>query len=81
MHASHTDLATQMRYLTDVGSSQRSSKVLSWISESGEMFDLEGAGQLYTSAREMSESDGCKIIVFYISYPQNNETHKNHKTK
>ena len=63
MYASHTDLATQMRYLTDISSSpqlKRSSKVLSWISESGEMFDLEGTGQLYTSAREMSESDGCK---------------------
>lgn len=63
MCASHTDLATQMRYLTDVSSSpqlKRSSKVLSWISESGEMFDLEGTGQLYTSAREMSESDGCE---------------------
>ena len=60
MYASHTDLATQMRYLTDISSSQRSSKVLSWISESEEMFDLEGTGQLYTSAREMSERDGCK---------------------
>ena len=63
MYASHTDLATQMRYLTDVSSSpqlKRSSKVLSWISESGEMFDLEGTGQLYISAREMSESDGCE---------------------
>ena len=63
MYASHTDLATQMQYLTDVSSSpqlKRGSKVLSWISESGDMFDFEGTGQLYTSAREMSESDGCK---------------------
>ena len=59
---SNTDLATQMRYVTDITSSpqlKRSSKVLSWISESEEMFDLEGTGQLYTSARE-TESDGCK---------------------
>jgi hypothetical protein len=61
MYASHTDLATQMRYLTDVSSSQRNSKVISWISESGE---IEGTGQLYTSAREMSERDGCKTIKY-----------------
>ena len=52
-----------MRYLTDISSSpqlKRGSKVLSWISESGEMFDIEGTGQLYSPAREMSESDGCE---------------------
>ncbi len=62
MLPTRTDLATQMRYLTDVSSSQCSSKVISWISESGEIFDLEGTGQLYTSAREISERDGCKTL-------------------
>ena len=61
----NTDLATQMRYLTDVSSSpqlKRSSKVLSWISESGEMLDLEGIGQLHTTTRG-EESDGCELDV------------------
>ena len=56
-------MATQMRYMTDVSASpqlKRSSKVLSWISESGEMLDLEGTGQLYTSIRETG-SDGCEF--------------------
>ena len=57
-----------MRYLTDVTASpqlKRNSKVLSWISESEDMFDLEGAGQLYTSTRE-TESDGCELTSMYV---------------
>ena len=48
-----------MQCVTHVNSSpqlRQRSKVLSWISESEEMFDLEGAGQLCTSTQE-TESD------------------------
>ena len=57
-----------MRYLTDVTASpqlKRNSKVLSWISESEEMFDLEGTGQLYTSTRE-TEGDESELTSMHI---------------
>ena len=55
------DLATQMRYITNIPESprlNRQSKVLSWISESEDMFEDTGASREY--------ADGCKPIIIYI---------------
>ena len=49
------DLATQMRYLTDIPESpnlNRRSRVLSWISESEDMFEGTGAGREETDGSE-----------------------------
>ena len=57
-----------MRYLTDVSSSpqlKRDSKVLSWINESGDMFDLEGTGQLRTG---VTESDGSECSRWGVTW-------------
>ena len=53
-----SDLATQMRYLTDIPPESpllnRRSKVLSWISESEDMFEDTGASK--------DHMDGCELL-------------------
>ena len=55
------DLATQMQYLTNIPESprlNRASKVLSWISESEDMFEDTGVNE--------EQRDGCKLSSMYF---------------
>lgn len=57
------DLATQMRHLTNIPESpriNRASKVLSWISESDDMFEGTGISE--------EQTDGCNsnTVFHYI---------------
>ena len=57
-NCSSSDIATQMRYLTDIPESpclKRTSRVLSWISESEDMFEDTGASREHT--------DGCECLI------------------
>ena len=56
----YLDIATQMQYLTSIPESpriNRASKVLSWISESEDMFEDTGVSEEHT--------DGCKLSFTY----------------
>ena len=58
---SPSDLATQMRHLTDIPVSpglNRRSKVLSWISESEDMFEDTGISR--------EQTDGCELFCLHV---------------